>query len=306
MAYGTRWYGSVVAALAVVGCGDDTVSPGGAESSTSGAPATSSTGEEGSSTGGGGSSSSAADSTGVESSSSSDSSSDTTTGGLAACAPEAFTYPTTGSLTDLRCTGGARCEATATCSLLQESLSEGPFGGYIYTLSCDGDWTNIYDAGKETETLVGVEVTLYSLHQLELGDTPFDYRVSSDFADRFGGIDSTISRLERDGEVLVAAASGEGGFGVAGFNFFTDETTACDSDSLTIGYVGCIYQRGLEGPGPGGARIELLAGEALMGEELEFVGSTSGWDVCKEEFLYRMSARAGLVSVTLLAEPYDE
>lgn len=314
MTYLQAWTYLAGVGLALAACSADAPattegSTGEATTSSSGEPATATSANTidtttTASTGPQGSSSTATSATTGESNGSDStgesSSTGETTGGLVECAPEEFNFPRSGGIRDIRCSGGSRCYATAVCTFVTEAELRPPAEGWRYNFACDGDWTEVFDSGDEVESLVGAEVSVFSRHRLEFGPEALDYRIDGDFADRFGGIDSTTAQLRRGEALMVASASGESGFGADPFGIGTDERVSCDSSSLTIGYTECIHPRGLSGPGPDGS-IQAINGEARMGEELEFLGSSNGYELCDSEYV-RRSAGAGVIAVELLVD----
>lgn len=300
-----------VLGVALVGCGDDSNVPPADGSTTDEGSSSSSQGTTSTSSSSTGSSSAASTSpetsetstgsTGSENSSSGSDSTGETTGGLALCVPEEFSYQRSGGISDPRCRGGDRCYASAVCTVATQTEARPPNDGWSYALSCDGDWTRVNEGADDTESLVGAEVRVFSLHRLDLTGDPFDYRIDSDYADRFGGIDTTTAQLRRGEQLMIASASGESGFGAAPFGITTDERTTCDASSLTIGYDDCVYPRGLHGPGPDDTTVYAINSEARMGANLEFLGSSRGYEWCDRKS-YRRYAGAAVLAVELLVE----
>ncbi len=275
-----RIYGPLTATLAgflLTGCGSDPATDSGDIASTAGTE-TSSGGVSGGTalpatttgtaeTGSGSSTGSADETTGTTGTDTDDE--------LALCDPEDFSADSAVSISDPRCNGGDRCDAAATCVLDSTSGPDARTGRWRYEFLCAGDWTDI-DA-EETTPLVDAVVSMSSARELDLGDGPFEYSMSTDYADRFGGIDFTNNTLSLGDTLFARDVSSEASIGAAGLATMTFEEVPCDPAEVTWIAETCAWPRGLVGPGPDGAEVHVVNDIAIVGDWLV---SSEGWESC--------------------------
>ena len=282
----------------LVGCGSTpaTDSADGSTSTSAGASSEESSGDIDPST-----STAGIDDTGSTSDGSSSSDTGDTTGGdteaeVELCDPEDFSTDSAVSMRDPMCVGGDRCSATAACTLGASAGLNPRTERWEYELSCDGEWTDIDD--KETTPLEDAVVLLYSANELDLEGVTLDYAMSTDYADRFGGVDDTSRRLSVDGVLMAHDGSSELGIGAAGLSAMTFEESSCDPADVSWISETCAWPRGLIGEGPDGEEVRVVNDMAFVGDWLV---SSRGWESCGDfPGAYRRDLSVSAVRVSLI------